>query len=160
MQRANAILSHPIYIANIEKNSSSEKNWRYCKHDIVHFMDVARIAYILNLEDNLGFPKELIYAAALLHDITKWKQISENIPHNESAIEPATKIMQDCGFSHGEISLVCAAILNHRTEPPADDKFSNIIFKADKLSRACCFCSYDKETCNWDSEKKNAGLLY
>ena len=144
----------------MSKNISCEKNWSYCRHDITHLMDVARIAYILNLEDGLDFPKELIYAAALLHDITKWKQISENIPHNESAIEPAEKIMQDCCFSDDEISLVCTAILKHREKPQNDDKLSSIIFKADKLSRACYFCIYEKETCNWDNKKKNAELLY
>jgi len=138
----------------MDKNTSTEKSWQYCKHDIVHLLDVARIAYIINLEDDLGFTKELIYAAALLHDITKWKQISQGIPHNESAVEPAIKILQDCGFDNDEIEMITTAILHHRKGHKVD-KFSQIIFKADKLSRACYFCNYEEETCDWSKKKRN-----
>ncbi|MCL2840973.1 MAG: HD domain-containing protein [Defluviitaleaceae bacterium] len=159
MKRVNLILNHPLYAFNLESNITMEKGWRYCKHDIIHLMDVARIAYILNLENGYGFPKEQVYAAALLHDITKWKQISEGIPHHESAIEPATKILKDCGFSSREIKTITTAILNHRKGPKdKKDKFSQIIFKADKLSRTCYFCNYEEKTCNWDKKKKSTKL--
>ena len=156
----NTILNHPVYKYHAQKNISAEEDWPYCKHDIIHLMDVARIAYILNLENNFGFAKELIYAAALLHDITKWKQIIENIPHNESAIEPTAEILRDCDFDNNEISLINRAILNHRDGPKDNDNFSYIIYKADKLSRPCFFCNYDKDTCDWDKSKKNLFLSY
>ena len=159
MKRVNEILKHPLYTQNMELNTTTEATWPYCKHDIIHLMDVARIAYIINLEKGYGFSKEIIYAAALLHDITKWKQIAHGVPHNESAIEPATEILRDCGFSGDEISQICTAILNHRKgSKDKKDKFSQILYKADKLSRACYFCNYEKKTCNWDKKKRNTLL--
>ena len=159
MKRVNEILKHPLYTQNMELNTTTEATWPYCKHDIIHLMDVARIAYIINLEKGYGFSKEIIYAAALLHDITKWKQIVHGTPHNESAIEPATEILRDCGFSDDEISQINTAILNHRKGPNnKKDKFSQIIYKADKLSRACYFCNYEEKTCDWDKKKRNSLL--
>ena len=38
------------------------------------FWNVARLMYIYALEEHLELPKELIYAAALLHDIGRAQQ--------------------------------------------------------------------------------------
>lgn len=159
MQRINLILAHDLYVQNIQKNSETEKDWAYCRHDIVHFMDVARIAYILNLERGLGLCKELIYAAAVLHDITKWRQIANNEPHNETALEPAETILTDCGFTPAEIKLILDAILHHR-KGTSSDHLAQIIFEADKLSRTCYYCTFDKATCNWDLKQKSQQLRY
>lgn len=45
-----------------------------------HLLDVARIAYIRNLEKGYGFRKDVIYAAAVLHDIGKALQYEEKFP--------------------------------------------------------------------------------
>ena len=37
-----------------------EKSRIFCKHDLQHSLDVARIAYILNLEADLKIEKEII----------------------------------------------------------------------------------------------------
>lgn len=129
----------------------------YCKHEITHSMDVARVAYIINIEKKLNFPKEIIYAAALLHDIGKWKQRLTGEPHNEAAIKPAKKVLQGCGFSDSEITVICKAILNHRKGPDDGDKFAHLIFRADKLSRTCYACESEKN-CNWGFDKKNKAL--
>ena len=71
MSRIDAIINHHLFISCMEKNLQKEKNREYCKHGLQHCLDVARIAYILNLESKLGLEKEIIYAAALLHDITR-----------------------------------------------------------------------------------------
>ena len=42
-----------------------------------HLMDVARIAYITCLEQNLGIEKDVIYGAAILHDIGKYAQYDQ-----------------------------------------------------------------------------------
>lgn len=42
-----------------------------------HFLDVARLMYIYNLEDQAGFSKEMIYAAGLLHDIGRYEQMEK-----------------------------------------------------------------------------------
>ncbi|MCL2842614.1 MAG: HD domain-containing protein [Oscillospiraceae bacterium] len=160
MQRVNAILEHPLFQASMEKNRESETNSAFCTHDMAHARDVARIGYILNLEQGLGISKEVIYAAALLHDITKWLQHAEGVPHNESAIEPATRILQDCGFGQGEIAMICEAILHHRRGPEEPGMvFAALLFQADKLSRACYLCD-SREACNWEMSKQNAVLRY
>ena len=45
---------------------------------------MARIAYILNMEQDLGLEKEVIYAAAVLHDIGKYAQYEDGTPHEQS----------------------------------------------------------------------------
>lgn len=46
-----------------------KKDRIFCGHDMGHLLDVARLAWIFNLEANQEISKERIYAAALLHDI-------------------------------------------------------------------------------------------
>ena len=45
-------------------------------------MDVARIAYIENLEAQLGLEKEDIYIAALLHDLGRVDEYESGIGHH------------------------------------------------------------------------------
>ena len=69
MERVNKIWRHPVWKQHMEHLAEYEKNRIFCRHGIDHLMDVARIAYIENLEKNCGISKEIIYGAALLHDI-------------------------------------------------------------------------------------------
>ena len=71
MERVNKILNHHCYIDNLKKNSEAEKKRVFCMHNLQHFLDVARIGYIMALERNISIEKEVIYVAALLHDIGK-----------------------------------------------------------------------------------------
>jgi len=139
----------------MQKNEESDDI--YCKHDLMHSMDVARVAYIINIEEKLNFSKELIYAAALLHDIGKWKQRLTGKSHSEEAIEPATEVLQGCGFLDDEILVICNAILHHRKGPKDGNAFARLIFRADKMSRACYSCE-SESTCDWDKDKKNKAL--
>lgn len=160
MQRIHAIIEHPLFQESMEQNRASETNSAFCIHDMAHATDVARIGYILNLEQNLGFSQEIIYAAALLHDITKWLQHTQGVPHNESAIEPAARILQECGFGREEIALVCEAILHHRRGPEEPGMvFAALLHRADKLSRACYRCG-SRVACNWDEGMQNEMLWY
>lgn len=68
MERIKNIIENKKYIKCLKKNEREEKNRIYCKHQIEHFVDTARIAYIVSLEKNLNINKEYIYAAALLHE--------------------------------------------------------------------------------------------
>ena len=60
--------------------TKKELNRKFCCHNIEHSLDVARIGYIMILEQNLNIDKELFYAAALLHDAGRYS----GTPHNES----------------------------------------------------------------------------
>lgn len=62
-----------------------EKERVYCKHDLAHFMDVARIASLIWIEEgsSVELNKDIIYAAALLHDIGRVIEYNEGISHDE-----------------------------------------------------------------------------
>ncbi|MBP5222870.1 MAG: HD domain-containing protein [Lachnospiraceae bacterium] len=158
MDKADRILKHREYHINLEKNCEAEAKRCFCHHEMVHFLDVARSGWILNLEQNAGIRKELLYGAALLHDIGKHRQYLEGIPHEIASAEIAEKILRDCGFSEEENSMICDAIRSHRDASVKEEKsLRGILYRADKLSRACFACPAEAE-CNWTAEKKNLRL--
>jgi len=159
MERANQIKTHPLFLWHMTQNRESERDRQFCKHNLTHALDVARIAHIINLEEGIGLPKEQIYAAALLHDLTKWQQHTEGIPHNESVIEPALEILLDCDFPDTEIAAILNAIFQHRSPPEDSTPFSRLLFRADKLSRACYACTASAD-CNWDRDKQNHSISH
>lgn len=158
MHRVNQICRHPAYLKNLEKNMLAETKRIFCHHDMQHFLDVARLAYILSLEKQYSLSQELIYAAALLHDIGKWEQYENGTPHERSSAKLAGAILKDCDFDHEEIDSILRAISNHRREQELFDPLSQVLFLADKLSRACFSCPASSN-CNWDEEKKNLDIL-
>ena len=74
-------------------------------------------AYIQNLEEGLGIRREVLYAAALLHDIGKALQYKERIPHEIASAEIAGTILNDLGdeFSKEEKASILQAIRGHRS---------------------------------------------
>lgn len=158
MERIHAICNHPVWKESVEKIQALEQERIFCKHNPQHFLDVARLAWIENLEKDLEIEKELIYAAGLLHDIGRHLQYEKGIPHDKGSAMLAEKIMEDCGFTKKEQEEVLSAILQHRIkETRSLDSFAGLIYRADKASRACLFCSA-RNACNWDEEKKNLKL--
>ena len=118
-------------------------------------LDVARIAYIENIEKEKGFDKEIIYAAALVHDIGRSPLYSNGLPHEEAGVAIAGRILNQAGFSDEESFLVAEAILAHRNPETRNDAgLSGLIYRADKKSRLCLFCDARAE-CNWSREKMN-----
>ena len=71
MQRVNLIFRNKTYQLLLRNLDDMEKDRFFCRHTIEHFLDTARIMYIISLEEKLLLPKDIIYAAALLHDIGK-----------------------------------------------------------------------------------------
>lgn len=159
MKRIERILKHPVFIRELHKINTLEQDRRYCRHSIVHLLDVARIAYILNLEQHLNLPKDIIYATALLHDIGKGIQYEDGTPHNISSAELAGPILKDCGYTPEEIPDMITAIRLHRKKSDSDNALVQILYTADKQSRACFSCQA-QEDCNWSQEKKNLILNY
>lgn len=163
MTRVNRILNHPLYTKYYEKICFHEKNRVFCRHNMEHFMDVARICYILNLEHQLGIAKDVIYGTALLHDIGRFVQYETGVGHEIASADLAPPILKDAGFHDMEITTICNAILSHRRKDVLDiscitmDTFENCIYVADKLSRKCYLCEVQKE-CNWKT--KNIEIVY
>ena len=160
MKRIDRIIKHETYQKCVKRNDRHEKNRIFCRHDTGHFLSVARIAHILNLEKGLCIDKALVYAAALLHDIGRFRQYEDDIPHEKASAQIASEILRDCGFSEGETALIVDAIKNHRNEHMKKEKsLRGILYRADKLSRSCYFCAAEKK-CDWKQDKKNTRLSY
>ncbi|WP_297422514.1 HD domain-containing protein [Clostridium sp.] len=157
MDRFNCILNDERYMYYLKRNKKFEKGRKYCKHNLKHFLDVARIAQSINLEENLGFEKEIIYATAILHDIGKSYQYENGMPHEIASWEIAKDILIDYEFNEEEVESIKQGILGHRDKK--SEGFSLLIYRADKLSRLCIACK-SKDDCNWSDEKKNLKIYY
>jgi putative nucleotidyltransferase with HDIG domain len=158
IDRIHHILTHPDYLEYLGRNKRHEKKRKFCKHNIAHALDVARIGYILTLKEGLPVDRELLYAAALLHDIGRWKQYEDGTPHNASGAELCAAILAAAGFSDGEIDAIREAVLLHRDEKTRERKdLAGVLFRADKLSRNCLFCKANSE-CDWAHKNKTVEL--
>lgn len=159
MERVNRILTSSLYQVYLNKINMAEAERRFCHHNMGHFLDVARIACILNGEEGYGQEREIIYAAALLHDIGRWMQYENDTPHEKASAHLAPEILSESGFTAEESDRILKAIVNHRNELIKDEKsLSGLLYRADKYSRPCFACGMEKE-CNWKKGKKNLKLL-
>lgn len=152
MDKINKIIVHPLWKKSVEQIKECEQKRIFCKHDIRHFLDLARIAMIENLKNDLNISEENIYATALLHDIGRHIQYTDGISHDIASVEIAKIILSDCGFDEENKLQILTAISDHRKNDSLN-KLSELIYKADKLSRNCMFCKAYKE-CNWSEEKR------
>lgn len=159
-ERVNRILENKDYRRYLAKNEDAEREREFCRHDMAHFLDVARLAALLNLKEGQGVEEELIYAAALLHDIGRHLQYVDGTPHEETSAVLALPILEVCGFSQEERKRVKSAILSHRRKETAEKPgLEGLLYRADKLSRSCFSCKAEKK-CDWKQEKKNLRLTW
>ena len=176
MERVNGIIKHKLYLEYIQRIKAWEQDRIFCKHDMVHFLDVCRLAQIDWLElqlrtmeeksyeisgnlsgaaDKIIVNKELIYAAGLLHDIGRWQEYESGIRHEIAGSKLAYDILQDTGFDEKETAEIMLAISNHRNKEIKDEvSLSGFLYRADKKSRACFSCEAEGE-CDWSALKKN-----
>ncbi len=157
MNRVNQILFHPKYQYALEQDGIRERERQFCRHGIEHFLDVARLAYIYSLEQGLEVEKDLIYAAALLHDIGRYRQYESEIPHEKASADLADEILPECSFSREEQAQIREAILGHRRKEGREDggfKLDSLLYRADKMSRNCFACAA-REACKWPADKMN-----
>lgn len=170
MKRVNEIYNHPIFQEKFCALQEAEKDRLFCKHTLEHFIDVARLMYLLALEQELVVSKEVIYALALMHDIGRIDQSEKGIPHEQAGADLCDVILPDCGFTKAETETIKAAILQHRNRnqnqnqdknAASDEKnpYQKLLYRADKKSRNCFACKMQKE-CNWDVEKMNLKIEY
>lgn len=171
MEIIEKIRRHPLYREYYNKLEEIEKERIFCRHQMEHLLDVARIAYIYNLERQLGIRKEVIYAAALLHDIGKYLQYKDGIPHEQASAEIAAQILKDVSveinaeqsehvpakkdtFSGEEQREILRAILGHRKKRENMSVLEELLYTSDKQSRLCFACPAERE-CDWAAEIKN-----
>lgn len=147
-----------------------EQDRIYCRHGIDHLLAVARIGYIDILEKHLDIGRDIMYGAALLHDLGRVAQYHGNGGHHIESAKLAGQILADCGYGADEIAIIKGAIINHRQDNAdaagksvekqvtQQELLSQLLYNADKKSRNCFICDAYEE-CNWDENKKNRGIV-
>ncbi len=141
MKRIAKILQHAQFIKYMNNNKEAEQERIFCCHDLRHAVDVARVAYILVLEDQKNIPRSIVYGAALLHDIGRWREYAEGVNHAIESANLAEEILKDTGFNYCERETIIKAISEHRKEGEQSTYLSAILYKSDKISRPCVECS-------------------
>ncbi len=158
MKTIELIRKHPLYAALLEHLNILEEGRGFCRHGIEHLLDVARIAYIRNLEYSLHFSREMIYAAALLHDIGKSEQYESGTPHEIASARIAAQILEDLSpelpFSPEEQQQILTAIRGHRKLRADAQPLEKLLYESDKASRTCFACPSRSE-CDWPESRKN-----
>lgn len=156
--RIACIRRHPLYTSSYGRLQELEQERIFCRHQMEHLLDVARIAYILNLERGLGIPKDIIYAASILHDIGKSRQYEDGTPHEIASEEIARRILaempEELHFTSDEQEQILTAIRGHRRLRKNAEPLEALLYESDKSSRACFACPAEAD-CNWSYEKKN-----
>ena len=94
MTRVRAVWEHPVFQRELARLEELERDRPFCRHGIQHLLDTARIMRILNLEQGLGFSREVVYATALLHDVGKAGQYAGGEPHEVAGERLARKILE------------------------------------------------------------------
>lgn len=158
MNKIDLILNNATFKEHLARINEAEVDRIYCLHGMEHLLDVARISYIINLEEDLGYDKEVIYAMALLHDIGRNIEYSEGKSHHQVGGDIALEILRQVGFVEEDCQRICDAIRSHKELEAGDNSTLNyLLYKADKLSRNCFSCrAYD--SCYWEESKKNKSI--
>lgn len=160
MKAVEKIRKHPLYIKCYQKVEEAEEDRIFCRHQLTHLLDTARIAYIRSLEENLGLKKEMIYAAALMHDLGKYRQYEDGTPHEVAGAELAAEILKDIDdFTEAEKEDIIRAVREHRRLKEGMSQLGRLLYESDKLSRACYACPAEPQ-CNWSDQKKNLEIKW
>lgn len=147
MERVQAILVDKDFQEHLRLVEVAEKNRVYCHHDYHHVLSVARLAYLIVLEERIELPspiKPIIYAAGLLHDIGRWLEYSTGEDHAIASARLAEPILKRAGFHSAEIDLIVTGIAEHRVT--GKSLLGQVLARADDLSRDCRGCQ-SRETC-------------
>lgn len=172
MERVDRIFQDPFFQECMTRNQVKEVDRKFCKHTLQHVIDVARIAYIIILENsdirlfinehNLSGreqAKEIIYAAALLHDIARWREYETGEDHAACGAEAAMEVLERAGFSREEIQIITRAIREHRRMGEDVSILGERLYRADNLSRACTQCEASGECYKIDDMETGTKFL-
>lgn len=158
MERVDRVLGHPEFRRRLAELTELERDRIFCRHGLDHLLAVARLMLILSREEQLEVPKERLYATALLHDVGRGEQYRTGVPHAQAGVPIAEAILSGCGFGPEERREMLAAIAAH-SDGTDGALLSRLLYRADKLSRACFACPA-ADRCNWSHKEKNLTLEY
>lgn len=173
MTRLDLILEDYYYLECLERIQAYEEDRQFCRHDLQHFLDVARIAYILLLETrqintvsgandvSLRKFRDVVYASGLLHDIGRWREYETGEDHAAVSSELAVEILERTGFNQTEIKEITTGISEHRRIAENMSLLGKNLYQADKLARQCGRCRAGKECYKFtEMASMNKGLFY
>lgn len=157
MKRVRSLLEHPHYRRCLREIEQLERDRIYCRHGLPHLLDVARIATLLAADRQADYPRDVIYAAALLHDLGRLKQYTTGQPHAQAGAAIAQDILQDTAFTQQEQAEILTAIGGHQNGGTSDS-LTQLLYEADEASRMCFACPA-ADTCYWPEERRNHTIL-
>ena len=178
MEFVKKLLESVEYKNRLRKLKEMEQDRVYCRHDLDHFLHVARIACLLSVEQGLELDKEQVYLCALLHDLGRVEEYGAGISHAKASGAAAGEILRVLGYDEKKAREICYAISHHSgrvnlreqrgrsgesakkdSDEMARDRrelLARIIALADQLSRNCFACEA-RESCKWKDEEKTTG---
>ncbi|MDQ7092808.1 HD domain-containing protein [Desulfosporosinus sp. PR] len=147
MARVNKLLDHKDYISYLEMTNQLEKSRYFCKHGFEHGLNVARIAYAYLLEQGIEvLSKEIVYAAAFLHDIGRWVEYQTGEDHAEAGARLALPLLKECKFNSEEIDLILRGIREHRCHSAGElTPLGKALALADDWARDCRNCGVQSQ---------------
>ena len=157
MERIKLLQQDAAFTALLDAIERAEADRIYCRHGLSHMLDTARIAWIMALEDGIRLKKDVVYAAALLHDLGRAKQHSVQEDHDTAALADCECMLRRAGFADDETGAILEAIRDHGDKTTPDSALpalSMLLRRADNLSRNCWHCSAAGE-CYWPRERRN-----
>ncbi len=162
MKRANLLLQAPAYRDYMEKISRAELERAFCRHDLHHCLEVARLCWLFLLEAGADYPREVVYGAALLHDIGRWMEYRGQGCHAGLGAKLAEPLLTGAGYTEPERELITAAISEHRREEDAvfSSSLSYYLRQADKYSRPCFTCAVGEDCYKKDQMPQCRELFY
>lgn len=160
MERIDAILQDQRFQYGLRRIAALEQQRIFCCHGLEHLLDVARIAWIMILEQQLPLQKDIVYGAALLHDLGRYRQYEAQIPHHQASAKLAAEILPAAGYNAEEVENIITAISQHSTCVQGEGPLlAKVLYQADKLSRNCFQCTA-QAACKWSENKRNQTILY
>lgn len=165
---AEKLRNNRLYQKELEKLISYESNRIFCKHDLTHFKEVARIATVVARQNQLFISVSEIEITALLHDMGRVKQYEKGISHEKAGVAFAREILFSLGCDKKMVHRVCHAIAQHSQRQNVQLRMANVhkiqelgelISYADQFSRTCYCCNAKKE-CKWKEEEKIKKAYY
>ena len=157
MERVQTLLEHPYYRSCLQEIEQLEQDRIYCRHGLPHLLDVARIAALLAADRKAAYPRDVIYAAALLHDLGRLRQYTTGQSHAQAGIAMAKEILKDMAFTQHEQADILDAVGGHQAGA-APDSLTQLLYEADEASRMCFACPA-ADTCYWPEERRNHTVL-
>lgn len=154
LEITNRIIRNKNYIVQLGTLRELEADREFCRHDMDHFLSVARITIHMCREMGVRADRDLVYSAALLHDIGRTQEITMGIPHDIAGQAMADCILSEVNCPEDMKAKIISLIASHRDITRAGDELGRIFCAADKKSRNCFDCEA-RALCNWPDDKKN-----